>query len=74
MDPLHLLSNCFVHKLIAAEILNKSHVADSTNKKGIFLGVRRHENSVDLLRYGDLLKTKKKKPQEDIHDHEETPT
>ena len=60
------LERSFVHKRIAEVILDKSHVAEKTNKNGIFAGVRRHRHNTDLLIYGDLLKVKEQ------HENEET--
>ena len=62
------LEQSFVHKRIAAVILNKSHVAEKTQKNGIFAGVRRHQHNADLLIYGDLLKIREQQEHEETQD------
>ncbi len=53
--PASKLEDFWVHKLIAAESLGKSHISEDSQTRTILSGVSRHRNNNDLVRYGDLM-------------------
>jgi hypothetical protein len=54
------MSASWCHKLIAAEILRKSHTAPESQRNGIFRGITVHRHNPNLILYGDLHKAKSK--------------
>lgn len=59
------IEGCFIHRDIAVEILGKAHTSKSNIDGGILNKVRRHKHDGDLVLYGDLLKVKKQKHEEE---------
>ena len=57
-QPGNTLEDSFVHKLIALEVLDKSHVSMASAKSNIFPGMSRSHHNPNLLLYRDLLKVR----------------
>ena len=58
--PADCLLDCWCHKLIAAEILGKSHTESASQRNGIFRGITTHKHCACLVLYGDLMRARER--------------
>ena len=64
-QPASTLEDSFIHKKLAAAILDKSHVSKKTIDNGLLNKVRRHKHHSSLVLYGDLLKVRDQQHEEE---------
>ena len=64
-QPADTLEPSFIHRKLAIAMFHKEHVSEKTLKNNLFNRVRVHKHNKDLVLYGDLLKFRGDKAEDD---------